>query len=137
MTVCSWWGPEFADLSSLVGNVICTQPDYPSEIRLPARIPLAGVSGFQLNFGGQEVMTPGDAPFILVAMNPRRRLKVNLPEVQPGGIIVVNEDEFTADNLAKAQYSANPLDDGSLQAFQVIPVAMTRLNEDAVKHTGL
>ena len=81
-------------------------------------------------------MTPGDAPFILVAMNPAA-LKVYLPEVQPGGIIVVNEDEFTADNLAKAQYAANPLDDGSLQAFQVIPVAMTRLNEDAVQHTGL
>ena len=128
-------GTQFADLSSLVGNVICTLPDYPSEIRAPAGS-LAGVSGYQLNFGGQEVMTPGDSPFILVAMNPAA-LKVNLPEVQPGGIIVVNEDEFTPENLAKARYDANPLEDGSLHAFQVIPVAMTRLNDDAVKHTGL
>ena len=128
-------GTQFADLSSLVGNVICTLPDYPSEIRAPAGS-LAGVSGYQLNFGGQEVLTPGDSPFILVAMNPAA-LKVNLPEVQPGGIIVVNEDEFTPENLAKARYDANPLEDGSLHAFQVIPVAMTRLNDDAVKHTGL
>lgn len=128
-------GTQFADLSSLVGNVICTRPDYPSEIRAPAGS-LAGVSGYQLNFGGQEIMTPGDSPFILVAMNPAA-LKVNLPEVQPGGIVVVNEDEFTPENLAKAQYAANPLEDDSLQAFQVIPVAMTRLNDDAVKHTGL
>ena len=128
-------GSQFADLSSIVGNVICTMPDYPSEIRAPAGS-LAGVSGYQLNFGGQEVTTPGDAPFVLIAMNPAA-LKVNLAELQPGGVIVANEDEFTPDNLEKARYDSNPLEDGSLQGINVIRVPMTRLNEDAVKHTGL
>ena len=106
-------GTQFADLSSMIGNVICTLPDYPSEIRAPAGS-LGGVSGFQLNFGGQDVTTPGDAPYVLVAMNPAA-LKVNLPELQPGGIIVANEDEFTPDNLEKAGYATNPLEDGSLR----------------------
>ncbi|MHB0954961.1 MAG: 2-oxoacid:acceptor oxidoreductase subunit alpha [Pirellulaceae bacterium] len=128
-------GSQFADLSSIVGNVICTMPDYPSEIRAPAGS-LAGVSGYQLNFGGQDVTTPGDAPFVLIAMNPAA-LKVNLADLQPGGVIVANEDEFTPDNLEKARYESNPLEDGSLQGIHVIRVAMTRLNEDAVKHTSL
>ena len=128
-------GSQFADLSSIVGNVICTMPDYPSEIRAPAGS-LAGVSGYQLNFGGQDVTTPGDAPFVLIAMNPAA-LKVNLAELQPGGVIVANEDEFTPDNLEKARYASNPLEDGSLQGVNVIRVAMSRLNEEAVKDTGL
>ena len=128
-------GSQFADLSSIVGNVICTMPDYPSEIRAPAGS-LAGVSGYQLNFGGQDVTTPGDAPFVLIAMNPAA-LKVNLAELQPGGVIVANEDEFTPDNLEKARYASNPLEDGSLQGVNVIRVAMSRLNEEAVKDSGL
>ncbi len=128
-------GSQFADISSLVGNAIRTLPDYPSEIRAPAGS-LAGVSGYQLSFADDEVTTPGDAPYVLVAMNPAA-LKVNLRELEPGGIVVANEDEFTPKNLAKAGYDANPLEDGSLDAYRVIPVAMTRLTEEAVRHTGL
>jgi 2-oxoglutarate ferredoxin oxidoreductase subunit alpha len=124
-------GSQFADLSSLVGNAIRTQPDFPSEIRAPAGS-LAGVSGYQLNFADEEVTTPGDEPYVLVAMNPAA-LKVNLPEVQPGGILIVNQDEFNADNLAKARYKANPLEDGSLAGYRVIPVPMTHLNDEATR----
>ena len=128
-------GSQFADISSLVGNIICTRPDYPSEIRAPTGT-LAGVSGFQLNFGDDTITTPGDSPFVLVAMNPAA-LKVNVSELEPGGIIIANEDEFTAGNLEKAGYDASPLDDGSLDGYRVIRVAMTRMNDEAVKHTGL
>jgi 2-oxoglutarate ferredoxin oxidoreductase subunit alpha len=128
-------GSQFADISSLVGNAIRTLPDYPSEIRAPAGS-LAGVSGYQLNFADDEVTTPGDAPFVLVAMNPAA-LKVNLHDLEPGGIIIANEDEFTRSNLAKADYEPNPLEDDSLAAFRVVPVAMTRLTEEAVRQTGL
>lgn len=128
-------GSQFADISSLVGNAIRTLPDYPSEIRAPTGS-LAGVSGYQLTFADDEVTTPGDAPYVLVAMNPAA-LKVNLRDLEPGGIVVANEDEFTPKNLAKASYETNPLEDGSLEAFRVIPVAMTRLTEEAVRHTGL
>ena len=94
------------------------------------------MSGFQLSFADHEVHTPGDSPYVLVAMNPAA-LKVNLRDVQPGGILVVNEDEFTEANLAKAGYAANPLTSGELSAYRVIPVAMTRLNEEAVRHLQL
>jgi 2-oxoglutarate ferredoxin oxidoreductase subunit alpha len=128
-------GGQFADTTSLVGNAIRTMPDFPSEIRAPAGS-LAGVSGYQLNFGDHEITTPGDAPFVLVAMNPAA-LKVNLPELQSGGILIVNQDEFTEANLAKAHFAANPLDDGTLEAYRVIAVAMTRLNDEATRQTGL
>ncbi len=128
-------GSQFADLASLSGCSIRTIPDFPSEIRAPAGT-LAGVSGYQLCFGGEEVLTPGDAPFVLVAMNPAA-LKVSLPELQPGGIIIVDTDEFTPENLAKARYRTNPLEDGSLADYRVVPVAMTRLTEEATKATGL
>lgn len=128
-------GSQFADIASQVGNTIRTLPDYPSEIRAPAGS-LAGVSGYQLNFADEEITTPGDAPFVLVAMNPAA-LKVSLPELQPGGIVIVNQDEFTEANLAKARYAANPLEDNSLQGYRVIPIAMTRLNEEATLKTGL
>ncbi len=100
-------GSQFADIASMTGLAVCTQPDYPSEIRAPAGS-LGGVSGFQLSFADHAVHTPGDSPYVLVAMNPAA-LKVNLREVQPGGILIVNEDEFTEANLAKAGYAANPL----------------------------
>ncbi|NLY02909.1 MAG: 2-oxoacid:acceptor oxidoreductase subunit alpha [Rhodopirellula sp.] len=128
-------GSQFADLASMVGNTIRTLPDYPSEIRAPAGS-LGGVSGYQLNFGDYEITTPGDEPFVLVAMNPAA-LKVNLPELQSRGIVVVNEDEFTEANLRKAAYDSNPLEDGSLDDYRVIPVAMTTLNDEATRHTGL
>jgi 2-oxoglutarate ferredoxin oxidoreductase subunit alpha len=128
-------GSQFADIASMVGNVVCTLPDFPSEIRAPAGS-LGGVSGFQLSFADYEVHTPGDLPYVLVAMNPAA-LKVNLRDLQPGGIVIVNEDEFNEINLAKAAYAANPLADGTLDAYRIIPVPMTRLNEEAVKDTGL
>ncbi len=123
-------GTQFADIASLAGTVVRTLPDFPSEVRAPTSS-LGGVSGFQISFGDQDVRTPGDSPFVLIAMNPAA-LKVNLPELQPGGIIIANEDEFTPDNLAKAGYSSNPLTGSELSAFRVIPVAMTRMNEEAV-----
>ncbi len=128
-------GSQFADLASLSGCAIRTIPDFPSEIRAPAGT-LAGVSGYQLNFGGEEVLTPGDQPFVLVAMNPAA-LRVSLPELQPGGLIIVDTDEFTPENLAKAKYATNPLEDGSLEGYRVVPVAMTTLTEEATKPTGL
>ena len=128
-------GTQFADIASMTGLAVCTQPDYPSEIRAPAGS-LGGVSGFQLSFADHAVHTPGDSPYVLVAMNPAA-LKVNLRDVQPGGILIVNEDEFTEANLAKAGYAANPLTTGELAAFRVVPVAMTRMNEEAVRHANL
>jgi 2-oxoglutarate/2-oxoacid ferredoxin oxidoreductase subunit alpha len=128
-------GSQFADLASLSGCAIRTIPDYPSEIRAPAGT-LAGVSGYQLNFGDQDITTPGDNPFVLVAMNPAA-LKVSLHDLQPGGIIIVNVDEFTPADLTKAQYAANPLEDGSLDGYRVIPVRMSHLTGEATLHTGL
>jgi 2-oxoglutarate/2-oxoacid ferredoxin oxidoreductase subunit alpha len=128
-------GSQFADIASLTGLVVCTQPDFPSEIRAPAGS-LGGVSGFQLSFADHEVHTPGDSPYVLIAMNPAA-LKVNLREVQSGGILVVNEDEFTEANLVKAGFAANPLTTCELSAFRVIPVPMTRMNEEAVRHLNL
>ena len=123
-------GSQFADIASMTGTVVRTLPDFPSEIRAPAGS-LGGVSGFQLSFGDEDVRTPGDSPYVLIAMNPAA-LKMNLPDLQPGGIVVVNEDEFTPGNLTKADYASDPLETGELSAFRVIPVAMTRLNEKAV-----
>ena len=128
-------GSQFADIASLVGNALSTMPDYPSEIRAPAGS-LAGVSSYQLSFADYDITTPGDAPFVLVAMNPAA-LKVNLPDLQDKGLVVVNEDEFTALNLKKAGYATNPLTDGSLAGHRVIPAAMTRLTEEAVKELNL
>lgn len=128
-------GTQFADLSSLVGNAIRTIPDFPAEIRAPAGS-LGGVSGYQLNFADEEVSTPGDAPYVLVAMNPAA-LEVNLRDVQTGGIIILNTDEFNEANLTKARYESNPLEDDSLTDYQVIPVPMTRLNDEATKDSEL
>jgi len=128
-------GSQFADIASLAGCAIRTIPDFPSEIRAPAGS-LAGVSGYQLKFGDEAITTPGDNPSVLIAMNPAA-LKVNLPELERGGILVVNADEFTPTGLTKAKYEHNPLEDGSLDGYQVIPVAMTRLNEEATATSGL
>src|SRR5208337_732527 len=109
-------GSQFADIVAMSGAVARTLPDVPSEIRAPAGS-LSGVSGFQVSFGDEDVRTPGDAPFVLVAMNPAA-LKVNLPDLQHGGILIVDEDEFTPENLAKAGYAANPLEGDGLSAFR-------------------
>jgi 2-oxoglutarate ferredoxin oxidoreductase subunit alpha len=128
-------GSQFADIASMTGTVVRTVTDFPSEIRAPAGS-LGGVSGFQISFGDEDVLTPGDAPYVLIAMNPAA-LKVNLAELQPGGIAMLNEDEFTSGNLTKAGYAENPLENEELSAFRVIPVPITRLNEEAVSRLNL
>src|SRR6478672_6444947 len=105
-------GTQFTDTSALVGNDISTLPDFPAEIRAPAGT-LAGVSGFQIHFSSTDIFTPGDSVDALVAMNPAA-LKTNIKAVHPGGIVIVNEDAFTPNDLKKAGYATNPIEDGSL-----------------------
>src|SRR5882757_4752464 len=95
-------GTQFTNTSAIMGNDISTLPDFPAEIRAPAGS-LPGVSGFQLNFSNQDIRTPGDQPSVLVAMNPAA-LKVNLADLEDGGTIIINSDEFTKENLKKAFY---------------------------------
>jgi 2-oxoglutarate ferredoxin oxidoreductase subunit alpha len=116
-------GMQFTTESALAGNDVGTLPDFPAEIRAPAGT-LAGVSGFQLNFSSLQVYTPGDNPDVLVAMNPAA-LKVNIGDLQPGGILLVDQDGFDAGNLKKAGYGSNPLEDGSLGRYQMFVVDMT------------
>src|SRR5919109_5392044 len=98
-------GTQFTNTSAIVGNDISTLPDFPAEIRAPAGS-LPGVSGFQLNFSSHDIRTPGDQPNVLVAMNPAA-LKVNLQDLEEGGILIVNTDAFTELNLKKAGYDRN------------------------------
>ncbi len=128
-------GNIFGDTTALVGNDLSTLPDYPSEIRAPAGT-LYGVSGFQLHFGSQEIYTPGDQPDVLVAMNPAA-LKVNLKDLYPGAIIIVNSDAFDQKNLQLAHFDSNPLEDGSLSNYQVISVPITSLTLKALEGLGL
>ena len=116
-------GMQFTTESALAGNDIGTLPDFPAEIRAPAGTP-AGVSGFQVNFSSLEVYTPGDAPDVLVVMNPAA-LKVNLGDLRPGGILLADRDGFDQANLKKAGFATNPLEDGSLSSYQVFVVDMT------------
>ncbi len=124
-------GNQFSLASVLAHRDISTLPEFPAEIRAPAGT-LGGVSAFQIQVGGQDVLTPGDQPDVLVAMNPAS-LKVSLPELPRGALIIVNTDAFTPANLKKAGYTSNPLEDGSLRDYQVISVPITRLNREAVK----
>src|SRR5512134_843286 len=105
-------GTQFTNTSAILGNDISTLPDFPAEIRAPAGS-LPGVSGFQVNFSSRDIKTPGDEPNVLVAMNPAA-LKVNLADLESGGILIVNSDAFGEGNLKKAGYTRNPLEDGSL-----------------------
>lgn len=124
-------GTQFSDTSAMFGNDVATFPNYPSEIRAPQGS-LYGVSGFQVHIGSVEVSTPGDNVDLLVAMNPAG-LKTNLYAVKPGHTIIVDTDSFTKKNLEKAQYGANPLEDGSLENYRVIQVQMTSLTKEALK----
>ncbi len=124
-------GTQFTTTSAVFGNDISTLPDYPAEIRAPAGT-LAGVSGFQVNLSQHDILTPGDAPFVLVAMNPAA-LKASLPDLEIGGIIIVNTDAFTPTNLKKADYESNPLEDGSLKSYEVHEVPLTSLTREALK----
>ncbi|MCA1557753.1 MAG: 2-oxoacid:acceptor oxidoreductase family protein, partial [Acidobacteria bacterium] len=124
-------GTQFTNTSAVVGNDISTLPDFPAEIRAPAGS-LPGVSGFQLNFSSQDIRTPGDQPSVLVAMNPAA-LKVNLSDLEDGGTLIINTDEFTKDNLEKAAYQSNPLEDGTLSGYRVHRLPITTLNMNALK----
>jgi 2-oxoglutarate ferredoxin oxidoreductase subunit alpha len=128
-------GTQFTNTSAILGNDISTLPDFPAEIRAPAGS-LPGVSGFQVNFSSRDIRTPGDEPNVLVAMNPAA-LKVNLPDLEMGGILIINSDSFADLNLKKAGYERNPLEDGSLSAYRVISIPLTELNLNALKELGL
>ena len=124
-------GNRFAAATALIGNDLVTLPDFPAEIRAPAGS-LAGVSAFQIHFASRDILTPGGQPNVLVAMNPAA-LKTNLPELERGGIVMVNEDGFTEPNLRKAEYDANPLEDGTLDDYQVLRVPMTSMTVRATE----
>jgi 2-oxoglutarate/2-oxoacid ferredoxin oxidoreductase subunit alpha len=124
-------GSQFTSETALLGNDISTLPDFPAEIRAPAGS-LPGVSGFQLHFADHDILTPGDAPNVLVAMNPAA-LKTNVKDLPKGGTLIVNSDAFNERNLQKAGYAANPLEDGSLDEFQVHAVPLTSLTVGALK----
>jgi 2-oxoglutarate ferredoxin oxidoreductase subunit alpha len=119
-------GTQFTRTAAVFGNDISTLPDFPAEIRAPAGS-LPGVSGFQLSFSSTQIHTPGDAPDVLVAMNPAA-LKTNVGDLPAGGALIVNSDAFTPQNLTKAAYASNPLTDGSLKQFTVFEVPISTLN---------
>src|SRR5437660_3546320 len=124
-------GSQFTSETAMLGNDISTLPDFPAEIRAPAGS-LPGVSGFQLHFADHDILTPGDAPNVLVAMNPAA-LKTNLGDLPKGGTLIVNADAFNERNLEKAGYTSNPLDDGSLEGYQVYNVKMTTMTLTATE----
>nr|WP_317621443.1 2-oxoacid:acceptor oxidoreductase subunit alpha [Streptomyces sp. CBMA123] len=128
-------GDRFTSETAAFGNDLSTLPNFPAEIRAPAGT-LPGVSSFQLHFADHDILTPGDAPNVLVAMNPAA-LKANLPDLPRGAEIIVNTDEFTKRALAKVGYAADPLGDGSLDAFHLHPVPLTALTLEALKDSGL
>jgi 2-oxoglutarate ferredoxin oxidoreductase subunit alpha len=123
-------GSRFTDATAMLGNDLATLPDFPAEIRAPAGT-VAGVSAFQIHFASRDILTPGDAPDVLVAMNPAA-LKANLPLMRRGTTIVVNEDAFTLRAVQKAGYEANPLEDGTLDPYTVKRVPMSSLTQSAV-----
>jgi 2-oxoglutarate/2-oxoacid ferredoxin oxidoreductase subunit alpha len=124
-------GGRFTSETALIGNDLATFPDFPAEIRAPAGS-LPGVSGFQLHFADHDILTPGDAPNVLVAMNPAA-LKTNLADLPPNGILVVDKDAFTDRNLTKAGYDGNPLEDGTLDGYEVHAIPLTTMTIEALK----
>ena len=128
-------GDRFTTETAGFGNDLSTLPNFPAEIRAPAGT-LPGVSSFQLHFADHDILTPGDAPHVLVAMNPAA-LKANLDDVPRGAEIIVNTDEFTKRALAKVGYAADPLGDGALDAYSVHLVPLTTLTVEALKDSGL
>ncbi len=128
-------GAQMTNTSALVGNDVATFPDFPAEIRAP-RGTKAGVSGYQLHFASRQIFTPGDQVDALVAMNPAA-LATNLADLVPGGVLIVNSDAFGKRDLELAGYRSNPLEDGSLNGYQVFKVDMTSLTRAAVKELGL
>lgn len=128
-------GGQFTDTTAIFGNDLSTFPDFPAEIRAPAGT-LFGVSGFQIQFSSDFVHTPGDECDVLIAMNPAA-LKVNLSQLKKNGIIIVNKDTFSARNLKLAEYDSNPLEDRSLDGYQVFDVPITGLTREALSGSPL
>jgi len=128
-------GDRFTTASALIGNDLATFPDFPAEIRAPAGT-LAGVSAFQVHISDHDILTPGDAPNVLIAMNPAA-LRANIGIVEPGATIIVNIDAFDERSLKKAGYETNPVHDGSLRAFTVFEVPMTSLTTEVCKEAGV
>ena len=128
-------GGQFTLSTALAGNDLATFPDFPAEIRAPQGT-LFGVSAFQINFGSREINTAGDAPDVLVAMNPAA-LKTNVTALKPGGLVIADTGEFTKRNLDKAKYDVNPLEDGSLAKWDVLAFDISALTIEAVKDFGL
>ncbi|NVE93889.1 2-oxoacid:acceptor oxidoreductase subunit alpha [Altererythrobacter lutimaris] len=128
-------GGQFTLSTALAGNDLATFPDFPAEIRAPQGT-LFGVSAFQINFGSREIDTAGDAPDVLVAMNPAA-LKTNLPALTPGGLVIVDTGEFTKRNLDKAKYDVSPLEDDTLAKYDVLKLDISAMTIEAVKDFGL
>ena len=128
-------GNRFTSETASFGNDLSTLPNFPAEIRAPTGT-LPGVSSFQLHFADHDIMTPGDAPDVLVVMNPAA-LKANLADLPGGGLLIADSDEFTSRNLAKVGYAENPLTDGSLDAWQLVSVPLTSMTTDALAGSGL
>ncbi|MBM7791164.1 2-oxoacid:acceptor oxidoreductase subunit alpha [Tenggerimyces flavus] len=128
-------GDRFTQETAAFGNDLSTLPNFPAEIRAPAGT-LPGVSSFQIHFADHDILTPGDAPDVLVVMNPAA-LKANLPDLPRGATIIADSDEFTKRNLTKVGYDANPLEDDSLAAYQLHSFALTSMTTEAVKEFGL
>ena len=123
-------GGQFTNTSAVMGNDVSTFPDIPAEIRAPAGT-IPGLSGYQVNFASNDLYTAGDSPQVLVAMNPAA-LKANLPDLEPGGTIIINTDPFNRNGLRKAGYETNPLEDDSLSGYDVHPVPLTTLTRNAL-----
>ncbi len=128
-------GDRFTNATAVLGNDLATMPDFPAEIRAPAGT-VHGVSAFQIQFASTDILTPGDHPSVLVAMNPAA-LKAELSSVEKGGTIIVNEDAFTDRNLQKAGYAADPTGDGTLDGYQIFKVPMTSITVRAVEELGI
>ncbi len=128
-------GTQFTNTSAIQGNDLATFPDFPAEIRAPAGT-IAGVSGFQLHFSSKDIRTPGDAPNILVAMNPAA-LSANIADLKSGGLVIVNTDKFTDRDLEKADLESNPLEDGTLEGYQVVKIELATLTKRSVDGLGL
>src|SRR6516165_5924810 len=127
-------GSRFTSETAAFGNDLSTLPDFPAEIRAPAGS-LPGVSGFQIHFADHDILTPGDQPDVLVAMNPAA-LKTNLKDLRSGGTLIVNRDAFSEKNLQKASYPSNPLEDGSLDDYKVHAIPLTTMTVEALKGIG-
>src|SRR5579862_563856 len=128
-------GSQFTNTVALFGNDLATFPDYPAEIRAPAGT-LPGVSGYQIQFSSSDVYTPGDSVDVLVAMNPAA-LKMNIKDLKPNGILIVNSDSFAEADLKKAHDASNPLEDHSLDGYRVFPVELEKLTQAALQDLGM